>query len=69
MHGNSPDNTNVIALPPLIYGAALAIGLILHVMYPITFLPQQVTVWVGVALSVVSGVIVGSAFLKWVVGR
>jgi len=61
MHGNSPDNANVIAHPPLIYGAALAIGLILQVMYPIAFLPPQVTVGVGVALSVVSGVIVGSA--------
>ncbi len=62
MHGNSPDNANVIALPPLIYGAALAIGLILQVMYPIAFLPKQVTVWVGVALIVVSGVIVRAAF-------
>ena len=61
MHGNSPDNANVIALPPLIYGAAFAIGLILHVIYPMAFLPQQATVWVGVALCVVSSVIVGSA--------
>ena len=61
VHEDVPDNANVIALPPLIYGAALVIGLVLHVMYPIAFLPQQVTVWVGVPLIVVSSVIVGSA--------
>ncbi len=61
MHGNSPDNANVIAHPPLIYGAAFAIGLILLFMYPFGFLPQLVTFWVGVALIVVSSVIVGSA--------
>ncbi len=61
MQADAPDNADVIALPPLIYGAALAIGLVLHVIYPIAFLPQGLAVWVGVALIVVSIVIVGSA--------
>ena len=61
MQADGPDNADVIALPPLIYGAALAIGLVLHVIYPIAFLPQGLAVWVGLALIVVSIVIVGSA--------
>jgi len=61
MQVDAPDNADAIALPPLIYGAALAIGLVLHLIYPIAFLPQRLAVWVGVALIVVSIVIVGSA--------
>ena len=61
IHEDVLDNANVIALPPLIYGGALTIGLILQVIYPMAFVPQQVTVWVGVALIVGSSVIVGSA--------
>ena len=61
MQGNSSDNANVIALPPLIYGGAFVMGLVLHVMYPIAFLPQQSAGVVGLALIVISIVIVGSA--------
>ncbi len=61
MQADAPDNADAIALPPLIYGAALAIGLVLHGIYPIAFLRQRLAVWVGVALIGVSIVIVGSA--------
>ncbi len=56
------DKANVIALPPLIYGASLLLGIVIQLMFPISFLPGSVGVWLGVLLILLSILIVGSAF-------
>ncbi len=61
IHEDAPDKADVIALPPLIYGVALVIGLILHFLLPIRFLPQMPALWLGILLILVSILIVGSA--------
>ena len=61
MPEDMPDNSGVIALPPFIYGAAFLIGLVIHFVFPISFLPQQPALWLGVLLTLVAGLIVASA--------
>jgi len=61
MPEDRPDNSGVIALPPFIYGAAFLIGLVIHFVFPISFLPQQPALWLGVLLTLVAGLIVASA--------
>src|SRR2546428_9269429 len=39
MRNASPDTAQVIVLPPLVYGAAFIIGLLLHLMLPLHVLP------------------------------
>lgn len=56
-----PDKANVIALPPLILVAALALGLLLHFVSPISFLARRDAMWLGALLIVVSIPIVISA--------
>jgi len=56
-----PDNSGVIALPPFIYGTAFLIGLVIHFVFSISFLPQQPALWLGVLLISVAGLIVASA--------
>jgi len=56
------DKANVIALPPLIYGASLLLGIVIHLMFPISFLPGSVGGWLGGLLILLSILIVGSAF-------
>jgi len=56
------DKANVIALPPLIYGASLLLGIVIHLMFPISFLPGKVGGWLGVLLILLSILVVGSAF-------
>lgn len=50
----SEDKAGVIALPPLIYGTALVIGLVLHFVFPMRFLPQTPARWFGVLLILIS---------------
>jgi len=61
MPEDRPDNSGVIALPPFIYGAAFLIGFVIHFVFPISFLPQQPALWLGVLLTLVAGLIVASA--------
>ncbi len=56
------DKANVIALPPLIYGASLLLGIVIQLMIPISFLPGNVGGWLGGLLILLSILIVGSAF-------
>ncbi len=56
------DKANVIALPPLIYGASLLLGIVIQLMIPISFLPEKVGGWLGGLLILLSILIVGSAF-------
>ncbi len=56
------DKANVIAPPPFLYGASLLLGIVIHVMFPISFLPRNAGGWLGVLLILLSILIVGSAF-------
>ncbi len=56
-----PDNPGVIAVPPLIYGGALLIGLVVHYFVPIQFLAGTLSIWLGILLISVSPPIVLSA--------
>ncbi len=55
MPGDAPDKANAIALPPLIVGAALALGLLLHFAWPLRVLARPETLWLGV-LSIVAAI-------------
>jgi protein-S-isoprenylcysteine O-methyltransferase Ste14 len=42
-----PDTAGVVAPPPLIYGGALAVGLLAKTLFPIAFLPRTVARLLG----------------------
>ena len=48
------DSPQVIALPPLIYLGGLAAGVVLHLLKPLPFLPENLALPVGLALIVIS---------------
>jgi protein-S-isoprenylcysteine O-methyltransferase Ste14 len=54
MPTDASDHANVIALPPLIVGATLGLGLVLHFVRPIGFLARKNALLLGVLLIVVS---------------
>ena len=43
------DNPGVIVLPPLLYGIAFAVVLLLHWLWPLPVFSHTATFWVGVA--------------------
>ena len=47
MKNHTQDNAGVIALPPLIYAVPLTMGLILHIAFPIRFLPGVLPLILG----------------------
>ncbi len=55
------DKANVIALPPLIYATAFVLGLLLHLAFPIHFLPSTLVRWLGPLFILIAGLIVVSA--------
>ena len=55
------DNAGVVALPPLIYGAAFALGLTIHFLLPVQLLPRNLALWIGALLIPVSFAIVASS--------
>jgi len=55
------DKANIIALPPVIFGINLALGLLIHAIFPLHLLPQKPALWLGVLLILVSIPIVVSA--------
>ncbi len=59
---NTPDSANVIALPPVIYGVAVVIGLVIHYIFPLRFLPSTPALWLGILLVLLSLIVVISAF-------
>ncbi len=61
MQNNKPDEADVIALPPLMYGTALGLGLVIHFVFPVQFLPQQGRLWFGALLPLLAVPIVVSA--------
>ena len=40
MRNASPDTAQVLVLPPLVYGAAFIMGLLLHLVFPLHVLPM-----------------------------
>lgn len=46
----APDTAGVVARPPLIYGGALAVGLLAKPLFPAPFLPRAVARLVGLPL-------------------
>ncbi len=58
----APDNAGVIAPPPLIYLSTRAIGALIHLWYPVRFLPRTPALCLGVLLIAVSIPIAVSGF-------
>ena len=54
MHNAPPDTAQVIVLPPLIYGAAFVMGLLLHLVFPLHILPMTLARGIGVVCVLVS---------------
>src|SRR5215510_13249591 len=54
MHNASPDTAHVLILPPLLYGAAFVIGLLLHWASPVHILPSTLVRGIGVVCVLVS---------------
>jgi protein-S-isoprenylcysteine O-methyltransferase Ste14 len=54
MRNPSPDTAQVLVLPPLVYGAAFIIGLLLHLMFPVHILPTTLARGIGVVCVLVS---------------
>ena len=54
MRNASPDTAQVIVLPPLIYGMAFVIGLLLHLVFPLHILPKTLARGIGVVCVLVS---------------
>lgn len=56
------DSPQVIAPPPFIYLGGLAVGIILHWLAPMPFLPENFALLTGVALTIISSILVFMAF-------
>jgi protein-S-isoprenylcysteine O-methyltransferase Ste14 len=54
MRNPSPDTAQVLVLPPLVYGAAFAMGLLLHLVFPIYILPTTLSRGIRVVCVLVS---------------
>ena len=51
MDDTTPDHPGVIAFPPFIYGIPWAVGLVLHLVFPVHVLPSFVARALGAALT------------------
>lgn len=65
MNDSSSDHAGVIAIPPIIYLIGLLLGLSLHYLYPVKFLPAAISVWCGLLLILMSVLLVVSAMLAF----
>jgi protein-S-isoprenylcysteine O-methyltransferase Ste14 len=54
MYNAPPDTAQVIVLPPLVYGAAFIMGLLLHMVFPLHLLPTTLARGIGVVCVLVS---------------
>ncbi|HET9041055.1 MAG TPA: PEMT/PEM2 methyltransferase family protein [Gemmatimonadales bacterium] len=57
----SPDSPGVVVFPPVLFGATLVAGLILHWLRPVAVLPALVARLIGIMVLVASGLLVRSA--------
>ena len=62
MRNASPDTAQVLILPPLLYGAAFVIGLLLHLAFPFHMLPNTLARGIGVVCVLASLSLVFTAF-------
>ncbi len=62
MSTDNPDYANVVALPPLIMGGFLVLGLVIHFVYPVSVIPRSLGPWLGTPVILLSVLIVVSAF-------
>ena len=65
MNNNTSDNAGVVTIPPIIYLVGLLLGLLLHYLYPVKFIPPAISVWSGVLLVLMSVLMVLSALLAF----
>ena len=63
---STSDSSQVIAPPPLIYLSGLAVGIVLHWLNPLPFLPNGFALPLGVAIIAVSVVLVALAFRAFI---
>jgi protein-S-isoprenylcysteine O-methyltransferase Ste14 len=54
MRNASPDTAQVLVLPPLVYGGAFVMGLLLHLLLPLHVLPTTLARGIGVVCVLVS---------------
>lgn len=62
MSEETVDNPGVIAFPPALFAGTLALGLLLHFIFPVTFLPRLIAIASGVVVIVGAALIAISAF-------
>ena len=62
MSEETVDNPGVIAFPPALFAGTLAIGLLLHLGFPVNFLPRVIAIASGVVVLVGAALMAISAF-------
>ena len=60
------DSPQVIAPPPLIYLSGFTVGIVLHLLKPLPFLPKNLVLPLGVVLIVISIMLVITAMRKFI---
>ena len=65
MPQSEKDAPNVVAIPPLIYAAFLAVGLVLDYLFPIPVLPDPIQYWLGFGIIIASGFIILFVLLEF----
>ncbi len=63
MQEDRPDRPGVIALPPLILAATIALGLVLNFFWPAHFLPPAIAAPLGVVV-ILGGIALGSSAVR-----
>ncbi len=62
MSKETVDNPGVIAFPPALFAGTLALGLLLHFIFPVNFLPRSIAIASGVVVLVGAALIAISSF-------
>ncbi len=64
MTNSTQDNPGVVAPPPLVYALSLAVGLLLHRLFPVKVLPRAVARPLGRTSAILSCVLALSALFQ-----